>query len=254
MLDMQFKLTRLLMCFALTIAISGCATQANRDPLEGVNRAVFKFNDVTDKAVIKPVASGYKAITPSPVRTGVSNFFGNINTVISAINNLLQFKFENAFTEAGRFVINSTFGIAGLIDVAGMDKVPVHKEDFGQTLGYWGVGNGAYLVIPFLGPSSTRDAVGLSLDTYAFDPISYVDSIATRNVIRGVQFLDKRTQLLDAKDLLDSASLDSYAFTRDAYLQNREAMVHDGVVQTPNNDGFEPADEETTAPAAPEAK
>lgn len=263
MLDMQLKLNKLLLSLALVVMVSGCATQANRDPLEGLNRAVYKFNDVTDKVIIKPVASGYKAITPSPVRTGVSNFFGNINTVISAINNLLQFKFSNAFSEAGRFVINSTFGVAGLIDVAGMDKVPVHKEDFGQTLGYWGVGNGAYLVLPILGPSSLRDTTGLVVDIYAFDPISYVHRdghIATHNVLRGVQLLDKRTQLLDAKDILDNASLDSYAFTRDAYLQNRDTVVNDGEVKAPSNDGFEPADEDSAAPAAapaeaaPEAK
>jgi phospholipid-binding lipoprotein MlaA len=255
---MQFKLTKILLSFALTIAVSGCATQANRDPLEGVNRVVYKFNDVADTTVIKPVATAYKAITPSPVRTGVSNFFNNINTFISSINNLLQFKFTNAFTEAGRFVINSTFGVAGLIDVAGMDKVPVHKEDFGQTLGVWGVGNGAYLVLPILGPSTIRDGTGLLVDTLAFDPITYIHEPETRNVIRGIQFLDKRTQLLDAKDILDNASLDSYAFTRDAYLQSRETKLRDGDVQSPRNDGFEPADEEepkanvapTPAPAA----
>ncbi len=254
---MQFKLTKVLLCLILIVVVSGCATQANRDPLEGLNRAVYKFNDVTDRALIKPIATGYKAITPSPVRTGVSNFFGNINTFISAINNLLQFKFGNAFTEAGRFVINSTFGVAGLIDVASMDKVPVHKEDFGQTLGAWGVGNGAYLVLPFLGPSSLRDGSGMLVDTLAFDPITYVNEAETRNVIRGVQFLDKRTQLLDAKDILDNASLDSYAFTRDAYLQNRDTMIRDGDVKAPSNDGFEPADEDKApAPteAAPETK
>ena len=249
---MQFKMIKLLLICVLMIVVTGCATQANRDPLEGVNRAVYKFNDVADKAVIKPVATVYKAVTPSPLRTGVSNFFGNINTFISSINNLLQFKFANAFTEAGRFVINSTFGIAGLVDVAGMDKVPVHKEDFGQTLGQWGLGNGAYLVLPFLGPSSVRDASGIVVDTLAFDPITYIDNPEPRNVVRGVQFLDKRTQLLDAKDLLDNASLDPYAFTRDAYLQNRETMLHGGAVAAPSNDGFEPADEDKVP--APEAK
>ena len=252
MLDMQFKLIKPFLICVLMIVVTGCATQTNRDPLEGVNRAMYKFNDVADKAVIKPVATVYKAVTPSPLRTGVSNFFGNINTFISSINNLLQFKFANAFTEAGRFVINSTFGIAGLVDVAGMDKVPVHKEDFGQTLGQWGLGNGAYLVLPFLGPSSVRDTSGLVVDTLAFDPITYIDNPVSRNVVRGVQFLDKRTQLLDAKDLLDNASLDPYAFTRDAYLQNRETMLHDGAVAAPSNDGFEPADEDKVP--APEAK
>ena len=139
-----------------------------------------------------------------------------------------------------------------------MDKVPVHKEDFGQTLGVWGVGNGAYLVLPILGPSTIRDGAGQLVDTLAFDPITYIDEPETRNVIRGVQFLDKRTQLLDAKDILDNASLDAYAFTRDAYLQSRETKIRDGDVQSPGNDGFEPADDEApkanAAPAPAEAK
>jgi len=253
MLDMQFKLTKLILSCAFILMVAGCATQANRDPLEGLNRGIYKFNDVTDKAVIKPVATAYKAVAPSPVRIGINNFFNNIGSVISSINNLLQFKFGDAFTEAGRFVINSTFGIVGLIDVASMDKVPVHKEDFGQTLGHWGIGNGAYLVLPFLGPSSVRDTTGMVVDTLAFDPITYIDEPEARNVTRGVQFLDKRTELLDATDLIDNASLDPYAFMRDAYLQRRDTLVKDGVVTTaPASDGFEPADEDT-APA-PETK
>lgn len=259
MLDMQFKLTKLIfscniiLMVAGILMVTGCATQANRDPLEGINRGVYKFNDVTDKVVFKPVATVYKAITPSPIRKGVNNFFNNIGSVISTVNNLLQFKFSDAFTEAGRFVINSTFGIAGLIDVAGMDKIPVHKEDFGQTLGKWGAGNGAYLVLPFLGPSSVRDTAGLVVDIYAFDPITYVHregEVAAHHVLRGVQFLDKRTELLDAKDIVDDASLDPYAFMRDAYLQRRNTQINDGVVSAPTNDGFEPADEDK----APEAK
>lgn len=252
---MQFKLLKLFLCCALMIIVTGCATQANRDPLEGVNRGIYKFNDVSDKLVFKPVASVYKAVTPSPVRTGVNNFFNNIGTVISSINNLLQFKFSNAFTEAGRFVINSTFGLAGLIDVAGMDNVPVHKEDFGQTLGYWGAGNGPYLVLPILGPSSVRDTTGLVVDTLAFDPITYIDQADTRNIVRGVQLLNARTQFLDVKDLVDNASLDPYAFTRDAYLQRRDTLVKDGVVTAPTNDGFEPADEDKSpADQAPASK
>ena len=144
--------------------LSGCATQANKDPLEGVNRAVYKFNDVTDKAVFKPVATAYKAVTPSPIRTGFNNFFTNLGSITTVLNDLLQFKFAHAFTDAGRFVINSTFGLAGFIDVAGKDNIALRKEDFGQTLGFWGVGNGAYLVLPFLGPSTLRDTTGLVVD------------------------------------------------------------------------------------------
>lgn len=222
------------MASLLTLAtLSGCATQANKDPLEGVNRGIYKFNDVTDKAFIKPVATAYKTIAPSPVRTGFSNFFTNLGSLTTVLNDLLQFKFSNAFTDAGRFVINTTFGIAGFIDVAGMDNIPLRKEDFGQTLGYWGVGNGAYLVLPFLGPSSVRDTTGLAFDVMTSDPITYtrnIDQIRLSNQLRAAQFLDKRTALLTATDLVDEASLDPYAFTRDAYLQKRANLVRDGAV------------------------
>ena len=230
---MQIKFSKLILVVALAAIMTGCATQNNKDPLEGLNRGVYKFNDVTDKIILKPVATAYKTVTPSPIRTGVSNFFGNINTFISTINNLLQFKFSNAFSEAGRFVINTTFGIGGVIDVASMDKIQPHTEDFGQTLGHWGVGNGPYLVLPILGPSTLRDTSGLVVDTIVFDPITYLhddDNVAASTVLRVVQVVDKRAQLLDATDLLDSASLDPYAFMRDAYLQRRASQVQDGLV------------------------
>jgi phospholipid-binding lipoprotein MlaA len=249
--NMQSKLTQAFITGALVLMVSGCATQANKDPLEGVNRGVYKFNDVTDKVIFKPVATGYKAITPTPVRKGVNNFFNNLGSITTVLNDILQFKFAHAFKDAGRFVINSTFGIAGLIDVAGMDNIPNHKEDFGQTLGYWGAGNGAYLVLPILGPNSVRDTTGLVFDTFTTDPIQVVHrqgNIAASNWLRAAQFVDKRTELLDAKDLVDDASLDPYAFARDAYLQRRDSLIADGVVSDkPANDGFEPADEDTPA-------
>ncbi|HEY0842687.1 VacJ family lipoprotein [Methylotenera sp.] len=213
--------------------VTGCASQANKDPLESINRGVYKFNDVTDRAVFKPVATAYKTVAPTPIRTGVNNFFNNLGTLTNVLNNLLQFKLANAFSEAGRFVINSTFGIAGFIDVTGMDKIPVHKEDFGQTLGYWGVGPGAYLVLPFAGPSSVRDTTGWIFDLSTTDPITYTHNIGEvrlHNQLRAAQFIDKRTELLDAKDLVDDASLDPYAFMRDAYLQRRASLVQDGLV------------------------
>ncbi len=217
----------------LAAMVTGCASQANKDPLESINRGVYKFNDVTDRAVFKPVATAYKTVAPTPIRTGVNNFFNNLGTLTNVLNNLLQFKLANAFSEAGRFVINSTFGIAGFIDVTGMDKIPVHKEDFGQTLGYWGVGPGAYLVLPFAGPSSVRDTTGWIFDLSTTDPITYTHNIGQvrlHNQLRAAQFIDKRTELLDAKDLVDDASLDPYAFMRDAYLQRRASLVQDGLV------------------------
>jgi phospholipid-binding lipoprotein MlaA len=217
----------------LAAMVTGCASQANKDPLESINRGVYKFNDVTDRAVFKPVATAYKTVAPTPIRTGVNNFFNNLGTLTNVLNNLLQFKLANAFSEAGRFVINSTFGIAGFIDVTGMDKIPVHKEDFGQTLGYWGVGPGAYLVLPFAGPSTVRDTTGWIVDLSTTDPITYTHNIGEvrlHNQLRAAQFIDKRTELLDAKDLVDDASLDPYAFMRDAYLQRRASLVQDGLV------------------------
>ena len=249
---MQTKLFQLLISFVLALEVSGCATQANKDPLEGLNRGVYKFNDVADKVVIKPVATAYKAVAPTPVRKGVNNFFNNLGSITTVLNDLLQLKFANAFTDAGRFVINTTFGIAGFIDVAGMDKIPLHKEDFGQTLGYWGAGNGAYLVLPILGSSSVRDTTGLVFDSFTTDPITYAHydgKVALANVLLVGELIDKRTELLDAKDIVDEASLDPYAFARDAYLQRRASLIRDGGAKQPADDGFEPADEDKPAPA-----
>lgn len=245
---MRINTTSLIASIVLALSLTGCATQANKDPLEGLNRGIYKFNDVADKAVVKPIAGAYKAVLPSPVRTGVNNFFSNLNTFISAINDLLQLKFDKAMTGAGRFVINSTFGIAGLIDVASMDGIEKRNEDFGQTLGHWGVGSGAYIVLPFLGPSSLRDTTGFVVDTVAFDPISYVHDPRDRNLLRVVKFVDKRAQYLPASDLLDEAALDPYAFMRDAYLQRRAAQVADS---NGSNASFEDDDDEPAPAAAP---
>ncbi|MDO9206214.1 VacJ family lipoprotein [Methylotenera sp.] len=247
-----FYKTIVFTCLFTFSLLSGCASQANnKDPLEGFNRGIYKFNDVADKAVIKPVAKAYKAVAPTPIRTGFNNFFNNLGSITTVLNDLLQLKFANAFTDAGRFVINSTFGLAGFIDVAGMDKIALRKEDFGQTLGHWGVGNGAYLVLPLIGPSSIRDTTGLVFDTFTTDPITYprnLGEIRLANQLRAAQFLDKRTELLTATDLVDEASLDPYAFTRDAYLQKRASLVQDGLVpQELINGDFDEVDSETTA-------
>lgn len=246
----NMKKLRAIVLIATLASVSGCAT-TNKDPLEGLNRGIYKFNDVADRYAIKPVAKAYKAVAPSPVRTGISNFFSNLGTLTTVVNDVLQLKFAQAFSDAGRFVINTTFGVAGLIDVAGMDNIPKHQEDFGQTLGYWGVGSGAYLVLPILGPSTVRDASGLVIDTVTSDPIQYLHNIGqirTYNQVRAVQLLDKRTQLLDATDLVDNASIDPYAFMRDAYLQRRASLIQDGLVPKELlQDEFEPADEDIPA-------
>ena len=247
---MLIKKIKLLLAIMMLSLLSACASQANKDPIEGFNRGVYKFNDIADKAVAKPVAKAYKFITPAPVRTGVSNFFANLGTFGSVFNNLLQFKIGNAMSEAGRFVINSTVGLAGLIDVASMDKIAVHKEDFGQTLGTWGVGQGAYLVLPILGPSTVRDTTGFVVDTAAFDLVTYqhnIGHVAASNVLRGTSLINTRASLLDASDILDEAALDPYAFMRDAYLQRRENQLVDGdsSKQIQRDDsGFEPLPED----------
>jgi ABC-type transporter lipoprotein component MlaA len=257
----NMKTLRAIVLTAVLVSVSGCAT-TNKDPLEGINRGIYKFNDVADRYAMKPVAKAYKAVAPTPVRTGISNFFSNLGTLTTVVNDLLQLKFAQAFTDAGRFVINSTFGIAGFIDVASMDKIEKHQEDFGQTLGYWGVGSGAYLVLPIIGPSTVRDASGLFIDTVTSDPITYLHNtgqIRAHNQVRAVQLLDKRTQLLDATDLVDDASIDPYAFMRDAYLQRRASLIQDGLVPKELlQDEFEPADEDVPShteltPAATDA-
>lgn len=257
----NMKTLRAIVLTAVLVSVSGCAT-TNKDPLEGINRGIYKFNDVADRYAMRPVAKAYKAVAPTPVRTGISNFFSNLGTLTTVVNDLLQLKFAQAFTDAGRFVINSTFGIAGFIDVASMDKIEKHQEDFGQTLGYWGVGSGAYLVLPIIGPSTVRDASGLFIDTVTSDPITYLHNtgqIRAHNQVRAVQLLDKRTQLLDATDLVDDASIDPYAFMRDAYLQRRASLIQDGLVPKELlQDEFEPADEDVPShteltPAATDA-
>jgi len=208
--------------------LGGCATQANKDPLEGLNRGIYKFNDTVDKAALKPVAGAYKAVLPSPVRTGVNNFFANLGTVVTIVNDLLQFKLSQAVDDTGRLAINSTFGIAGLVDWASQDGIEQHKEDFGQTLAAWGWKDSSYLVLPFIGPSTLRDTGGLVVDSAFFDPIGYVDGPADRNAILLTKFIDTRASYLPGSDLLDEAALDPYAFMRDAYLQRRTSQIYDG--------------------------
>ncbi len=223
----HMRISKLFIVILLIFQVSGCATQANKDPLESFNRAIYKFNDVADGVIIKPVSKGYKNIAPKFVVKGVNNFFNNIRDVVTVINELLQGKIEYATNSTGRILVNSTIGVLGFIDVHSISGGERRKEDFGQTLGYWGVSQGAYLVLPFVGPSTTRDAVGFVTDTLVFDPISYINNVRGRNQVRILQFIDARTELLNASSILDEASLDPYAFQRDAYLQYRDALVSD---------------------------
>lgn len=212
----------------LLLLLGGCATNGNpRDPLEPVNRAVYKFNDGFDHLLAKPAAEFYRAVVPDFMRTGVRNFFSNINDVIVALNNLLQGKIPEAVNDVGRILVNTTLGVLGVMDPATELGVEKHNEDFGQTLGYWGLGDGPYIVLPFLGPSNLRDTVGWVGDTYSW-PVTYVNPNRDRNALIGLRLVHERSELLEASKILETAALDPYEFLRDAYLQRRRNLVHDG--------------------------
>lgn len=210
--------------------LGGCATQSGKDPLESLNRGIYKFNDTVDRAALKPVASAYKAVLPDPVQSGVNNFFSNLGDIVTAVNDLLQGKFDKAMNDVGRVAINSTFGILGIFDIASKEGIEKRHEDFGQTLAHWGWNDSTYLVLPFLGPSTLRDTGGLVVDSLAFDPIGYLQDPTTRNRVLLTKFVDKRASYLPGSDLLDEAALDPYSFMRDAYLQRRNSQVFDGNV------------------------
>lgn len=216
--------------------LGGCATTNPRDPLEPMNRAIYSFNDGVDTAIFKPIAEGYRAVLPNFARTGISNFFSNINDVLISLNNLLQGKIVNAVSDLGRVVVNTTIGVLGLMDVATDFGLEKHNEDFGQTLGYWGVGDGPYLMLPLLGPSNVRDGASRFVD-YKTDPVTYIKSMRARNVTWGVRMISQRADLLDTTKILDAAALDRYEFLRDAYLQRRRNLVHDGSPPPDTDDG-----------------
>lgn len=208
--------------------LSGCASTGNPvDPMEGFNRGVYKFNDGVDTMFLKPVAEIYQGVVPPLVRTGVSNVFSNLNDIIVALNNLLQGKISEAFSDIGRVLINTTAGLLGIFDVATPAGLEKHDEDFGQTLGYWGIGNGPYIVLPILGPSTLRDTVGRVGD-YKTDPVTYIDPTRDRNAVQGARIVSRRTELLGASKILQVAAIDEYAFVRDAYLQRRRNLIYDG--------------------------
>jgi phospholipid-binding lipoprotein MlaA len=218
-----------LMCLLL---VSGCASVEGerdpRDPWEGFNRGVYRFNETFDEYVAQPVARAYVAVLHQEIRTRVSNFFSNIQDLLIGANNFLQGKFEDGVNDWARFAFNSTIGLFGIHDVAsdfpGLEK---HNEDFGQTLGRWGAGSGPYLILPFLGSSTVRDAAGTAVD-WAVQPVGEVRPIELRNTLYGLYFVDTRAQLLEASRILEEAALDKYVFQRDAYLQRRRSLIYDG--------------------------
>ena len=228
------KLIKMLMVMSVAL-VAGCATTqqtervAKIDPFESINRAVFTFNENADEYVIRPAAEAYQFVLPEFVRTGVTNFFSNIGDVFVAVNNLLQGKPGNAANDIGRFLVNSTIGILGLFDVATDAGLEKNKEDFGQTLGVWGVPSGPYVVLPLFGPSSVRDTAGLAVDLKT-------DFILNSNQLNHDQkvgstvlrVVNQRANLLNASQLLEDAAFDKYSFLRDSYLQRRHNQVYDG--------------------------
>jgi phospholipid-binding lipoprotein MlaA len=216
------------------LVLTGCATLPSgkpdpRDPWERFNRASFKFNDALDRAVARPVAKAYVKVTPKVVRTGISNALSNLNTVPTVINDVFQGKVRQAGRDSTRFLLNSTLGLAGLFDPATAAGFENNDEDFGQTLGKWGVKSGPYVMLPILGPSTVRDIFGRGVDQFTY-PVNYLEDDGTRLIIRGIDFLDLRASLLDLDEQLNR-SYDRYAFVRNAWLQRREYKVKDGNVE-----------------------
>jgi phospholipid-binding lipoprotein MlaA len=208
---------------------SGAAesTAPNPDPWEPFNRKVFTFNDYLDRYFLKPVAKGYETVTPQFLEDGVHHMFSNLGEISNFLNSLLQAKFKNTAESGGRFAVNSTIGLLGFFDVASKIGMQEHAEDFGQTLGYWGVHSGPYLVVPLLGSRTVRDGFGSVADTYS-DPLPpAIDHVPTRNEVLGVRVIDSRAQLLKAEELISG---DRYIFIRDAYLQRRQFLISDGAV------------------------
>lgn len=223
-LGTSVKLAALAAVFTL---LGGCASSNPKDPLEKFNRPVFAFNDAIDRHALKPAATAYKKVLPSFVQTGVNNFFGNLADVWSSANNLMQGKGEAGMSDFARVMINTSFGLGGLFDVASEAGIQKHNEDFGQTLGYWGVPSGAYVMLPLLGPSTVRDTAALPLDMAA-DPWNQYNNVGYRNAGIVTRVIDQRAVLLDASNLMEEAALDRYAFIRDGYLQRRQSKVFDG--------------------------
>jgi phospholipid-binding lipoprotein MlaA len=228
-----------------SLTLTACSNVPNKnpvDPFESFNRGVYTFNDKVDKVVAKPLAKGYSAVMPDLGKTLVSNVFSNLDDVIVTFNDLLQFKLRQGFSDGMRVLVNTTIGMGGLVDVASFGKLPKHNEDFGQTLGYWGLDSGPYVVLPLLGSSSFRDTAGVYTDSL-FSPISNTRHIRTRNQMVITKAINRRAQLLENEKLLDEAAIDRYQFMRDAYLSNRQNLVYDG---NPPREKYEEYEDDTT--------
>ena len=221
---------RLSVVLLLASFCSGCATGPNKnDPLEPMNRKVYAFNQSLDSALLKPVAKGYVKVIPGVARTGISNFFRNLGLIVTTLNDTLQLKFEKVPVDIMRFSSNLVFGFGGFFDVATEMRIPYYKEDFGQTLGHWGVGSGSYLVLPFFGPSTIRDGLALPVDIYVSPAYDAVNDEGLRWGLIALYYIDTRANLFDAETFLREAAIDEYSFLRETYLQRRDYLIRDGV-------------------------
>ncbi len=229
MIRSAFRRGRLAVTAILVVAATGCATTNgdSRDPFEGFNRSMYGFNQAIDEAVLKPVSTAYKENLPEILQTGVRNFFSNIADIFISVNNLLQGKVIEAANDGMRFAVNTTIGGFGLLDWASQMGLEKHNEDFGQTLGRWGVGDGPYIVWPLFGSSSVRDSIGGAIDIRV-DPVRNHEPVIARNVMYLTRVVSRRADLLDAGRILEEAALDKYIFERDAYLQRRRNLIYDG--------------------------
>ena len=222
----------LLLCLASMLlacaSIPAGVEPSPNDPWEPFNRSVFEFNEGLDAYLLKPVVAGYRFVLPEFVRDGIYNFFSNYNDIYTALNNLLQGKPDYAFNDLMRVVVNTTFGLGGLIDMATPGGLEKHKEDWGQTFGVWGVPSGPYVVLPFFGPSSVRDTFGTVADLETDYLFKYIHNVGLRNSITGLRVVNARNTYYEAGDLLDGAAIDKYSFMRDAYIQRRAYQINEG--------------------------
>jgi phospholipid-binding lipoprotein MlaA len=224
---------KILLVGFMTIILSGCATYSSNsfsdssDPWQAVNKPVFAMNDAIDSVLFKPLARGYDAVTPMPIKTGVTNFFSNLNEIDNAINNLFQGKPKQFATSIGRLTVNTTIGIGGIFDVASYMGLTHAPEDFGQTIGMLGAGSGPYVILPLLGSSSVRDIPGRILSMYV-NPLAWLDDVSFRNTMVGINAIDTRSNLLAKEDIASEISKDKYTLYRDAYLEEREFQISDG--------------------------
>lgn len=248
---------RVLAWVVLALALHGCASAPfgslakATDPFEPMNRSIYQFNDALDRNVLKPVATTYTEVAPKPVRRGVSNFFGNLEDAWSTVNNFLQGKGTDGLESLARVAVNTVAGLFGLFDVASPLGLERHTEDFGQTLGSWGVGAGPYLVLPLLGPSTLRDTAALSLD-WPGDLVTGVTDIGARNTLYLTRTVNTRANYLRATDLVDQSALDPYSFVRDSFLQRRRSLVLDGnLPETRDPDEPAPDEERYDLPETP---